>query len=48
MPIGGFRGAFTCSDVLNPLRTALREAAQKELGKGVYDVLIVEISHQDL
>lgn len=46
--MGGFRGAFTRSDVLNPLRTALREAAQKELGKGVYDVLIVEISRQDV
>ncbi|MEP2717377.1 flagellar basal body-associated FliL family protein [Pseudophaeobacter sp.] len=46
--MGGFRGAFTRSDVLNPLRTALREAAQKELGSGVYDVLIVEISRQDV
>ncbi|MCD9147117.1 flagellar basal body-associated FliL family protein [Pseudophaeobacter flagellatus] len=46
--MGGFRGAFTRSDVLNPLRTALREAAQKELGKGIYDVLIVEISRQDV
>ena len=46
--MGGFRGAFTRSDVLNPLRTALREAAQRELGKGVYDVLIVEISRQDV
>jgi hypothetical protein len=46
--MGGFRGAFTRSDVLNPLRTALREAAQKELGKGVYDVLIVELSRQDV
>ena len=32
--MGGFRGAFTRSDVLEPLRTALREAAQKHLGKG--------------
>jgi hypothetical protein len=46
--MGGFRGAFTRSDVLNPLRTALREAAQKVLGKSVYDVLIVEISRQDV
>ncbi|CUH86613.1 hypothetical protein PH5382_00526 [Phaeobacter sp. CECT 5382] len=46
--MGGFRGAFTRSDVLDPLRTALREAAQKELGKGVYDVLIIEISRQDV
>jgi flagellar FliL protein len=46
--MGGFRGAFTRSDVLNPLRIALREAAQRELGKSVYDVLIVEISRQDV
>ncbi|NVK13836.1 MAG: flagellar basal body-associated FliL family protein [Rhodobacteraceae bacterium] len=46
--MGGFRGAFTRSDVLEPLRTALREAAQKEIGKGVYDVLIMEISRQDV
>ncbi|MGR3621162.1 flagellar basal body-associated FliL family protein [Pseudophaeobacter sp.] len=46
--MGGFRGAFTRSDVLDPLRTALREAAQHELGKMVYDVLIIEISRQDV
>ncbi|WP_264211885.1 flagellar basal body-associated FliL family protein [Leisingera thetidis] len=46
--MGGFRGAFTRSDVLEPLRTALREAAQKQIGKGVYDVLIMEISRQDV
>ncbi len=46
--MGGFRGAFTRSDVLNPLRTALREAAQEVLGKSVYDVLLVEISRQDV
>lgn len=46
--MGGFRGAFTRSDVLAPLRTALREAAQKHLGKDVYDVLIMEISRQDV
>ncbi|UWQ32895.1 flagellar basal body-associated FliL family protein [Leisingera sp. M527] len=46
--MGGFRGAFTRSDVLEPLRTALREAAQKHIGKGVYDVLIMEISRQDV
>ncbi|AHD02737.1 flagellar basal body-associated FliL family protein [Leisingera methylohalidivorans] len=46
--MGGFRGAFTRSDVLEPLRTALREAAKKHLGKGVYDVLIMEISRQDV
>lgn len=46
--MGGFRGAFTRSDVLEPLRTALREAAQQHLGKDVYDVLIMEISRQDV
>ncbi|MBY6056935.1 flagellar basal body-associated FliL family protein [Leisingera daeponensis] len=46
--MGGFRGAFTRSDVLEPLRTALREAAQKQIGKGIYDVLIMEISRQDV
>jgi hypothetical protein len=46
--MGGFRGAFTRSDVLDPLRTALREAAQKLLGDSVYDVLIMEISRQDV
>lgn len=46
--MGGFRGAFTRSDVLDPLRQALREAAQRDLGKGVYDVLIIEISRQDV
>lgn len=46
--MGGFRGAFTRSDVLEPLRTALREAAQKYVGKGVTDVLIMEISRQDV
>lgn len=46
--MGGFRGAFTRSDVLEPLRTALREAAQQHLGKDVHDVLIMEISRQDV
>ncbi|WP_293574036.1 flagellar basal body-associated FliL family protein [Phaeobacter sp.] len=46
--MGGFAGAFTRSDMLTPLRTALREAAQKELGKGVHDVLIVEMTRQDV
>ncbi|MFW8633962.1 flagellar basal body-associated FliL family protein [Cribrihabitans pelagius] len=46
--MGGFRGAFTRSDVLNPLRNALREAAQKQMGKDIYDVLIMEMSRQDV
>ncbi|MBT8155142.1 flagellar basal body-associated FliL family protein [Epibacterium ulvae] len=46
--MGGFQGAFTRSDVLATLRTALREAAQRQLGAGINDVLIVEISRQDV
>lgn len=46
--MGGFRGAFTRSDVLNPLRNALREAAQQQMGKDIYDVLIMEMSRQDV
>ncbi|MBE1296698.1 MAG: flagellar basal body-associated protein FliL [Rhodobacteraceae bacterium] len=46
--MGGFRGAFTRSDVMTPLRTALREAAQQLLGDGVYDVLIMDITRQDV
>ncbi|MBY6066424.1 flagellar basal body-associated FliL family protein [Leisingera aquaemixtae] len=46
--MGGFRGAFTRSDILEPLRTALREAAQKHVGKTIHDVLIMEISRQDV
>ncbi len=46
--MGGFEGAFTRSDLLTPLRTALREAAQRELGKGVIDVLIMEIARQSV
>lgn len=46
--MGGFRGAFTRSDVMVPLRTALREAAQRELGHDISDVLIMDISRQDV
>ena len=46
--MGGFRGAFTRSDIMTPLRTALREAAQRELGHDVKDVLIMDISRQDV
>jgi len=46
--MGGFRGAFTRSDVMIPLRTALREAAQRELGHDISDVLIMDISRQDV
>ena len=46
--MGGFRGAFTRSDVMRPLRTALREAAQREIGTDIKDVLILDISRQDV
>lgn len=46
--MGGFRGAFTRSDVMMPLRTALREAAQREVGPDIVDVLILDISRQDV
>lgn len=45
--MGGFQGAFTQSDTLDLLRTALREVAQKELGDEIIDVLILDISRQD-
>ena len=46
--MGGFKGAFTRSDVMHPLRTALREAAQRQLGHDVYDVLIMDMTRQDV
>ncbi|MFK7834727.1 MAG: flagellar basal body-associated FliL family protein [Sulfitobacter sp.] len=46
--IGGFDGAFTSANNLAVLRTALREAGQKDMGKDVIkDVLILEIARQD-
>jgi len=46
--IGGFDGAFTDAQMLNSLRTALREVAQRDLGSDVvHDVLILEIARQD-
>ncbi|MHA6264156.1 flagellar basal body-associated FliL family protein [Arenibacterium sp. CAU 1754] len=45
--MGGFRGAFTQSNTLDLLKTGLREAAQKELGPEVRDVLIMDIARQD-
>jgi hypothetical protein len=44
---GGFRGAFTQSDHMQVLRTALLEVARKTLGAAVSDVLIVDIVRQD-
>lgn len=45
--MGGFSGAFTRPETLDPLRTALREVAQAELGEAVVNVLIVDIARQD-
>lgn len=46
--MGGFRGAFTRSDMLDPLREALLEVAQQLLGGGIHDVLISEMTRQDV
>lgn len=46
--MGGFRGAFTRSEILDPLRTALREEGRRYLGKDLVDVLILEITRQDV
>ncbi len=46
--MGGFSGAFTESEPLRILRDALRDAARKELGDGVSNVLIVDIAKQDV
>ena len=46
--IGGFEGNFTDAEVLGRLRSALKEVAQKDLGKEIAkDVLIIEIARQD-
>jgi flagellar basal body-associated protein FliL len=46
--VGGFDGSFTEAGMLNQLRAALREVAQRDLGEdGVNDVLILEIARQD-
>ena len=44
---GGFRGSFTDSANLVPLRRALLEQARQVLGDVVNDVLITEIARQD-
>ena len=46
--MGGVRGAFTRSEVLDPLRTALREEGRRYLGNDLVDVLILEITRQDV
>lgn len=46
--IGGFDGAFTEVNNLAVLRNALREVAQRDMGRDfVHDVLILEIARQD-
>jgi hypothetical protein len=46
--VGGFEGNFTDAQVLSRLRVALREVAQRDLGRDLAkDVLIVEIARQD-
>jgi hypothetical protein len=45
--MGGFHGAFTDPDKLDPLRTALLETARQQLGERVRAVLIVDIARQD-
>ena len=44
---GGFEGNFTSTGRVDALRTALLEAAQAALGKGVSQVLIVDFVRQD-
>lgn len=45
---GGFDGRFTEADAMAPLRSALREAAQRILGNDTtHDVLITDILRQD-
>lgn len=45
--MGGFRGAFTRTENMDLLRTALREVAKKEMGEDIRNVLIVDITRQD-
>lgn len=44
---GGFDGAYTNSNTMEVLRTALFETARGILGKTVSDVLIIDIVRQD-
>ena len=44
---GGFDGAFTEAESIEPLRRGLRNAAVSVIGEGVKDVLIVDITRQD-
>ena len=44
---GGFDGVFTTSDNLRALRVALHEVALASLGRGVRQVLIIDLVRQD-
>lgn len=46
--MGGFRGAFTNSANMDILRNALRETARKVAGDLISDVLIIDITRQDV
>ncbi|WP_299421399.1 flagellar basal body-associated protein FliL [uncultured Shimia sp.] len=46
--IGGFNGAFTNSSKLDRLRETFLEVAQKAFGDEITDVLIVQITRQDI
>ncbi|SMP07518.1 flagellar basal body-associated protein FliL [Shimia sagamensis] len=46
--LGGFDGAFTNSSKLDRLRKTFLEAAQKTFGEEITDVLIVQITRQDI
>lgn len=45
--LGGFDGVFTSGEQLLALRRTLLEAARREFGPGVHDVLIIELMRQD-
>ncbi len=46
--MGGFEGEFTSPTKLSGLRMALREIAQRDIGREiVYNVLITDIARQD-
>ena len=45
--IGGFNGLFTSGEALLALRRTLIEAARREIGPAVHDVLITELLRQE-
>ena len=44
---GGFSGNFTSAANMDALRQSLREVAQRDIGKQINDVLVLEIARQD-